>query len=170
MNTYLFEPGHTVCKFSGKSPLSCHKMTLKQQINGQKQWKMKEKDLSCFGWVFTACLVLGRLNNVCLFLCTLINLYVYCTVLLNAKCALNGDMACLLSVNGPAWFPIRIHLSVITILSIYFYSVKLLLMFTFWSMLCFLVANFYADILYLFIARAVVFLRGSRKGWGSICS
>ena len=33
-------------------------------------------------------------------------------------------------------------------------------------MLCLLVANFYADILYLFIARAVVFLRGCRKGWG----
>ena len=29
--------GHTVCTFSGKSPLSSHKMTLKQQINGQKR-------------------------------------------------------------------------------------------------------------------------------------
>ena len=46
MNTYLFEPGHTVCKFSGKSPLSCHKMTLKQQINGQKHRKIKEKDIA----------------------------------------------------------------------------------------------------------------------------
>ena len=36
--------GHTVCKFSGKSPLSSHKTTLKPQINGQKRWKMKEKD------------------------------------------------------------------------------------------------------------------------------
>ena len=26
--------------FSGKSPLSSHKTTLKQQINDQKQWKM----------------------------------------------------------------------------------------------------------------------------------
>ena len=60
-NAYLFEHGHTVFKFSCKSPLLSHKMTLKQQINGQKQWKMKEKDFSCFGWVFTACLVLGRL-------------------------------------------------------------------------------------------------------------
>ena len=97
---------------------------------------MKEKDLSCFVLVFTACLVLGRLNNVCLFLCTLVNLYVYCTVLLNAKCALNGDMACLLSVNGPAWFPIIIHLSVITILSIYFYWIYS--MFIFWCFACWL--------------------------------
>ena len=76
-------------------------------------------------------------------------------------------MVCFLSVNRPTWFPIIIYLLfVITILSIYFYSVKLLLTFTFWSMLCLLVANIYADILYLFIARAVVFLRGCRKGWG----
>ena len=32
-NVY-FCHGHTVCKFSGKSPLSSHKTTLKQQING----------------------------------------------------------------------------------------------------------------------------------------
>ena len=62
-NACLFYHRHTVCKFSGKSPLSSHKMTLKQQINGQKQWKMKAKDLSCFGWVFTACSVLGRLGT-----------------------------------------------------------------------------------------------------------
>ena len=31
---YLFWHGHTVCKFLGKSPLSSHKTTLKQQING----------------------------------------------------------------------------------------------------------------------------------------
>ena len=83
--------------------------------------KNERKRLILFCFSFYSLLVLGRLNNVCLFLCTLVNLYVYCTVLLNAKCALNGDMACLLSVNGPAWFPIIIHLSVITILSIYFY-------------------------------------------------
>ena len=47
--------------FSGKSPLSSHKTTLKQRINGQKRQKMKEKGSSCFGWVFTACSVLGRL-------------------------------------------------------------------------------------------------------------
>ena len=45
----------------GKSPLSSHKTTLKQQINGQKRRKMKEKDLSCLGLIFTACSVLGRL-------------------------------------------------------------------------------------------------------------
>ena len=57
----LFLHGHTVCTFSGKSTLSSQKTTLKQQINGHKRWKMKEKDLSCFGWVFTACSVLRRL-------------------------------------------------------------------------------------------------------------
>ena len=39
------------CKFSGQSPLSILKTTLKQQINGQKRRKMKEKDLSCFDLV-----------------------------------------------------------------------------------------------------------------------
>ena len=34
-----------MCKFSGKSPLTSHKTMLKQQINGQKRGKMKEKDL-----------------------------------------------------------------------------------------------------------------------------
>ena len=33
-NAYLFWHGHTVWKFSGKSPLSSHRTTLKQQING----------------------------------------------------------------------------------------------------------------------------------------
>ena len=41
---------------SGKSPLSSHKTT--QQINGQKRWKMKEKDLSCFCLVFYSFFVL----------------------------------------------------------------------------------------------------------------
>ena len=42
-NTERFKPmliyfnTDTVCKFSGKSPLLSHKMTLKQQINSQKQ-------------------------------------------------------------------------------------------------------------------------------------
>ena len=40
-----------------KIPWSSRKTTLKQQINGQKRWKMKEKDWPCFGWVFTACSV-----------------------------------------------------------------------------------------------------------------
>ena len=53
-----------MCKFSGKSPLSSHKTTLKQQINGQKRWQIKEKDLSCFGWVFAAWSVLGRLSSI----------------------------------------------------------------------------------------------------------
>ena len=48
-----------MCKFSGKGPSSSHKTMIKQQINGQKRRKMKEKDLSCFGLVFTACSVLG---------------------------------------------------------------------------------------------------------------
>ena len=34
-------------KFSWKPPLSSHKTTLKQQINGQKRWKIREK-LSLF--------------------------------------------------------------------------------------------------------------------------
>ena len=34
MNAYFFWHGHTVCKFSGKSPFSSHKTTLKQQLNG----------------------------------------------------------------------------------------------------------------------------------------
>ena len=33
-NAYLFWHRHTVCKFSGKSTLSSHKTTYKQQING----------------------------------------------------------------------------------------------------------------------------------------
>ena len=41
-----------MCNISGKSPLSSHKTTLKQHINGQKRWKMKEKDLSGLGLVF----------------------------------------------------------------------------------------------------------------------
>ena len=48
-------------QFRGKSPVSSHKTTLKQQINGPKRWKMKEKGLSCIGLVFTVCSVLGRL-------------------------------------------------------------------------------------------------------------
>ena len=61
MNAYLFEHGHTVCKFSGKCTLSSHKMTLKQQINGQKLFKNGEEFfLSCFGWGLN-CSVLGRL-------------------------------------------------------------------------------------------------------------
>ena len=33
----------------GKTPLSSHKTTLKQQINGQKRWKMREKlSFFCF--------------------------------------------------------------------------------------------------------------------------
>ena len=43
----------------------------------------------------------------------------------------------LLSVNGPTRFPVIIHLSVIvTILSIYFYWIKLILMFIFWCFAC----------------------------------
>ena len=45
----------------------------------------------------------------------------------------------LLSVNGPTWFPIIIHLSdIVTILSIYFYWIKLILMFKFWCFACWL--------------------------------
>ena len=79
MNAYLFWHGHTACTFSGKSPLSSHKTTLKQQINGSKRWKMREREreresererererereekefcfLSWFGWVFVTCSV-----------------------------------------------------------------------------------------------------------------
>jgi len=39
--TLIYFNKDTVCKFSGKSPLSSHKTTLKQQINGQKQWGKK---------------------------------------------------------------------------------------------------------------------------------
>ena len=56
MNTYL--TGTHEMQILGKSPLSSHKTTLKQQINGQKQSKRKEKDLSCFGLVFTTCSVI----------------------------------------------------------------------------------------------------------------
>ena len=44
-NAYLFEHGHTVCKFSGKSLLSSHKTTLKQQIlyTAQNDEKLKRK-------------------------------------------------------------------------------------------------------------------------------
>ena len=52
----------------------------------------------------------------------IINRFLYCADLLNAKYALTDDMACLLGVTGTAWFPINIiiHLSVITVLTIYF--------------------------------------------------
>ena len=30
-----------LCKFSGKSPLSSYKTTLKQQLNGEKRWGKK---------------------------------------------------------------------------------------------------------------------------------
>ena len=60
-NAYLFWHGHTVCKFSGKSPLSSHKTTLKQQINGLKRLQMREKNLPCVSCVFVAYSVLGRL-------------------------------------------------------------------------------------------------------------
>ena len=58
--TLIYFNTDTVCKFSGKFPLSGHKTTLKQQINGQTRLKMKEKDI-LFCLVFTACSVLGRL-------------------------------------------------------------------------------------------------------------
>ena len=35
--TFIYFNTDTLCKFSGKFPLSIHKTTLKQQINGQKQ-------------------------------------------------------------------------------------------------------------------------------------
>ena len=47
------------------------------------------------------------------------------------------DMACLLGVKWPAWFPILILLLFrITILSFYFDRIKLFLMFTFWCFAC----------------------------------
>ena len=52
MNAYLFWHGHIVCTFLGKSLLSSHKTTLKQQINCQKLWKMRQKNLSCFFLLF----------------------------------------------------------------------------------------------------------------------
>ena len=39
----IYWHGHTICKFSGKSPLSSYKMTLKQQLNGYKLLKMRKK-------------------------------------------------------------------------------------------------------------------------------
>ena len=60
-NIYLFFT-HRVHKNSEWQNSTLHPDQItKQQINSQKQWKMKEKDLSCFGLVFTACSVLGRL-------------------------------------------------------------------------------------------------------------
>ena len=65
--TLIYFNTDTVCTFSGTSPLSSHKTTFKQRINGHKRWKMKEKkDLSCLCWFFTVCSVLGRLHD-CLF-------------------------------------------------------------------------------------------------------
>ena len=52
----------------GEIPFIKPQTTLKQQINGQKRWKMKEKDWSCFGWVFTACSVPGGLLSLMRFL------------------------------------------------------------------------------------------------------
>ena len=52
-----------ICTFSGKSPLSSHKTTLKQQINGLKRLKTRQKNLPCFGCVFVACSVLHCLED-----------------------------------------------------------------------------------------------------------
>ena len=57
--TFLFKPTKIQTQKGSNERLFI--LTLKQQINGQKRWKMKEKDLSCLGWVFTACSVLERL-------------------------------------------------------------------------------------------------------------
>ena len=57
---FILTRTHSI-NISEKSPLSKHKRTLKQQINDQKRWKMKEKDFFSFGLVLTACSVLGRL-------------------------------------------------------------------------------------------------------------
>ena len=43
-NAYLFWHGLTVRKISGKFPLSSHKTTLEQQINGKKKKKKKERE------------------------------------------------------------------------------------------------------------------------------
>ena len=42
-NAFLFWQIHTGCTFWGKSPLSSYRMTLKQWINGEKWWKMRDK-------------------------------------------------------------------------------------------------------------------------------
>ena len=44
LNERLFNTDTQYAQFSGKSPLSSHKTTLKQQINGQKRWKMWKKN------------------------------------------------------------------------------------------------------------------------------
>ena len=59
-NTYLFEHGPTVCKFSGKSPLWSHKTTLKQQVNGQKTMKNERKRLILFWFSFYSLFASGH--------------------------------------------------------------------------------------------------------------
>ena len=47
----------------------------------------------------------------------LIHLYLYCAVpSVNAKYALSDDMACLLSVNGPTWFPLDVYILMLCLL------------------------------------------------------
>ena len=61
MNAYLTRI-HSKNFLWGGFPLSSHKTTLKKQINSQKQrGKKREKDVSRFGLVFTACSVFGSL-------------------------------------------------------------------------------------------------------------
>ena len=61
-NAYLLWHGHTICIFSGKSPLSSHKMTLNSLMGkNNEKW---ESSLSFLGWSLVACSVLGRLLEV----------------------------------------------------------------------------------------------------------
>ena len=50
-------------------------------------------------------------------------------------------MACFQGVNGPTWSPITINLLFIITILIYFYWIKLLLIFTFWCFACWLILH-----------------------------
>ena len=60
--TLIYFDTDTVCTFSGKSPLSSHKTSLKQQINGQKQRKNERKRVILF-WFITPITRHSHANN-----------------------------------------------------------------------------------------------------------
>ena len=85
-------------------------------------------------------------------------------------------MACLLGVNVPTWFSVIIHLLFITIFSVYFYWIKLLLMLALWCLpfwmlilhrciilIYSLFGQFYSCVAAERVGDSIC---GSEKGWG----
>ena len=71
---------HTICKFSQLSLLSSYKTTLKQQLNGEKWWKVrwKAKSLVCFWFSYVVFLSSAWKNCVFVLINGILrNLYVF---------------------------------------------------------------------------------------------